>query len=341
MIPVTNLKYHTLLLDISRQAPEFLLKDGQFNNGIEGYSIKIDDRSRDGETFYGVMIYDHTRNSGNSSLTLADSCQMQVTKDGRYLIARLFHGFSYSEQPDGGKGSTGHDRTFRRDEFSMQQLLFSLPGSELTRSGEDTYRNYYKMLTISQLADTARAIENEIRWIAKTSVEEVQNNGLFRFDDPDVKGSHSSSAELETVYPDLHGRLNTLQAEEKKEAIRQAQVYARLAQQTITQTREVSQSLTRWANQHWIERHRKFTLAFACIAFFLVGAPLGSIVKKGGLGTPVVISLSLFIFWYVLALVGEKWGRNSGIPVWIGMWGASFILIMSGICLTWQSDRNS
>jgi len=341
VIPVTNLKFYTLLLDIRRQAPEFMVKEGKFNNGIEGYSIKVGSRSKDGKTFYDMMIYDHSQKMGNIGVTVADSCYMNVTEDGNYLILSLFSGFSYAEQLEDGRKFDKEKKPLRRDEFSMQQLLFALPENELNRSGEDTYKDHYKMMSMAQLADTARAFSNEIEWRKKQAVEGMMQREILRFEDKTKVKSDTSyyPDTLKALYADsIIGKLDLL---DQQSSIKQAQIFARIVQNGVTTARENAESRTQWLNRHWIEWHRKLTISFACLVFFLIGAPLGAIIRKGGLGTPVVVSIVFFISWHIISLAGEKYARGGVLPVWEGMWGSTLILVPLGIFLTFKSTMDS
>ena len=341
VIPVTNLKFRTLMLDIRRQSPAFMIKDGTFNDGIDDYSIKVDKRSKDGKTFYGVMIYDHSQNVGNAGVTVADSCFMNVSEDGNYLVVSLFDGFSYIEQLEDGRRFNHEKKPLRRDEFSMQKIVLELPGNELVRSGKDALKNYYKMLNMKQLADTARAIQNEREWRNKQAATDLLQLNLLRFEDKEEVYVNS------TYYSDTLTNLNSetliqdLNLRENRAAINQALIFARLVQRNLSTTQEEAVNRSHWVNAHWIEWHRKLTMPFACFVFFLIGAPLGAIIKKGGLGMPVVISLAFFISWYIISLLGEKYGRSEFIPVWLGMWGSGFLLLPLGIFLTIKSSRDS
>ena len=341
VIPVTNLKFYTLLLDIRRQAPEFMVKEGKFNNGIDGYSIKVGRRSKDGKTFYDMMIYDQSQKLGNIGVTVADSCYMNVTEDGNYLILSLYSGFSYAEQLEDGRKFDKEKKPLRRDEFSMQQILFALPENELNRSGEDTYKDHYKMMNMGQLADTARAFANEIEWRKKQVVQGLMQREIMRFED-------KTKVKTDTLfYPDslesieAYSIIKRLDVIDQQNAIKQAQIFARLVQTRVITAKENAESRYQWLNRHWIEWHPKLTVSFACLVFFLIGAPLGAIIRKGGLGTPVVVSIIFFISWHIISLAGEKYARSSILPVWEGMWGSTILLIPLGIFLTFKSTMDS
>jgi len=340
IVPFTNLKFYTLLLDIRQQRPEFIIKEGEFYNGLEGYSLKIGSRSPDGETLYNVMIYDHTQNQGNVSVTVADSGYMNITEDKAYMILTLYDGFGYAEQLKDGK-KFEKNKPLRRDRFSMQQVLFDLPETELSRSREDMYKDHYNMLSMRQLADTAAALENERQWRKKQVADGLLTREFMRFENKTkVKGATD-------YYPDSlpdfirDTVLVRLSVREQLETVSQAMAFARVANSNLTTAAENATLRKQWINRHLIEWHRKITLSVACLVFFLIGAPLGAIIRKGGLGTPVVVSIIFFITYHIITLAGEKYARGGILPVWEGMWGSTLLLLPLGIFLTYKSTRDS
>lgn len=340
VIPVTNLKFYTLLYDIRKQRPDFIIKEGEFNN-LEDISLKIGRKHKSDNMVYDVMIYDHSQKQGNISVMVADSADMNVTVDSRYLILKLFNGFSYAEQLEEGNKLDKDKKPLRRDYFDMQQVLFKLPENEFSRSREDTYRDHYKMLNMAQLADTADALENEKNWRKKQTVETILASHLMRNEKkPEVAADPN-------YYPDslpvieADSLLQKLDPTEKQNAIRQAQAFARIIQSSLNTSRDNALARQQWINRHRIEMHRKLTLSFACLVFFLIGAPMGAIIRKGGLGTPVVVSIIFFITWHIISLAGEKYARGSIIPVWEGMWGSTILLIPLGIFLIVKTTNDS
>ncbi|MBT3750905.1 MAG: YjgP/YjgQ family permease [Bacteroidetes bacterium] len=340
VVPVTNLKFYTLLLDIRQQRPEFIIKEGQFYNGLDGYSLKIGSRSKDGQTLYNVMIYDHTQKQGNVSVTVADSGYMNITEDKAYLILSLHNGFSYSEQLEKNK-KIGKNKPLRRDRFSMQQFLFHLPETELNRSREDMYRDHYNMLSMAQLADTAAALEDERTWRKKQIADGLLSRELLRFEKKtEARSNPDFYADTIAGYR-ADSLLNELQINDQSLAITQALAYARVVHSNLKTSAENYRLRKQWINRHLIEWHRKLTLSFACMVFFLIGAPLGAIIRKGGLGTPVVVSIVFFISYHIITLAGEKYARGGILPVWEGMWGSTLLLFPLGVFLTYKSNRDS
>ena len=340
LIPVTNMKFFTLLLDIRQQRPEFDILEGQFYNGIEGYSLYIGDRSKDGKVLYNLMIYDHSKDKGNVAVTMADSGNMRITENKDYLILTLYSGYSYAEELS-ADNTIQENRPLRRDEFESQQVLFNLPGSELNRTREDLYKNHYQMLNMGQLRDTANALEGEMIWRRNKVGHELIEQQYLRME-------NKKQAREDTAYyarPDSSVNpvdlIDSLPVENQKEIYTMALTFARAVQSKLKNSQEVLESRKRWVNMFRNEYHRMMTFAMACLVFFFIGAPLGAIIRKGGLGTPVVVSVLFFIAYYIITLAGEKYARAAFIPSWLGMWSSTIILLPFGFFLIYKSNRDS
>lgn len=341
-IPKTNMKFFTLLMDIRQQRPEFYIKEGQFYNGLEGYSLKIGHRSKDSRMLYDLIIYDHTAKIGNTSVTLADSGYLVQTEDKRNLMLTLYNGYGYSEQLDENLRFK-KNKPFRRDKFDMQQFLFKIPSNELSRTDEDLFKDNYKRKNMSELSHYVANFK-----VAMVNKREKVSHDLLQtqyFKLEDKKDTITPLSEhqqkLATLRIDVQNRYDSLSPADRSKVIEYALNLARTSQSMIKTASEIYQSDKTWMYRYQIEWHRKLTLSMACLVFFLIGAPLGAIIRKGGMGTPVVVSTLFFIFYHIISLAGEKYARAGIMPVWLGMWGSTIILLIIGIYLTIKSTRDS
>lgn len=336
------MKFFTLLLDIRKQRPEFDIKEGQFYNGLDGYSLKIGHRSKDTRMLYDLMIYDHTAKIGNVSVTLADSGYMAMTEDKRNLILTLYSGYGYAEQLDENRRMQ-KTKPFRRDKFAVQQFLFTLPSNELDRTEEDLFKDNYKRKTMKELKEYIVVFNSAmINKRERVSHELIDNHYFKHADKKDTLTPLSEHQQkLTTMRVETKGLLDSLTSIQRIGVIEYALGQARTAQGMVKTASEIYKSDQSWMFRYQIEWHRKLTLSLACLIFFLIGAPLGAIIRKGGLGTPVVVSTLFFIFYHIISLAGEKYARAGIMPVWLGMWGSSLILLAIGIYLTIKSTRDS
>ncbi len=341
-IPKTNMKFFTLLLDIRQQRPEFDIKEGQFYNGLEGYSLKIGSRSKTNNMLYDLMIYDHTSKIGNVSLTLADSGYMVITEDKRNLMLTLYHGYGYSEQLDDNQRMK-KSKPLRRDIFGMQQFLFTLPSNELNRTDQDLFKEHFKRKNMGEISKYVTEFKGAMNNKRDRVTKDLIQNQYFKLADKKdtITPLNEHQQKLAVIRIDPINLYDSLPPAEKSKVIEFALAQARISQSMIKTASEIYKGDQAWMFRYQIEWHRKLTLSLACLIFFLIGAPLGAIIRKGGLGTPVVVSTLFFIFYHIISLAGEKYAKAGVMPVWLGMWGSTFILLGIGIYLTRKSTRDS
>ena len=329
VLPVANLKMNALLYDVRQQKPALLIKEGIFYNGIDGYSIKIGKKEKDGKTIQDVMIYDHSENRGNTKLILAESGKMAMSDDERYLLLTLYKGSSFEElENKPGKNS----RPLMRTEFDEQLVRFDLSSFKMTRTNEQLFKDNYQMLNLRQLSYSSDSIENRLKvrrlelfktLLTSTSIDSGKNQSLR-------KTSFHKNNFLENFAPDRRG------------LIASNALYAARNIKSITDDNIMDKEIkTKSLAKHQIEWQRKFTLSFACLILFFIGAPLGAIIRKGGLGMPIVVSIIFFVIYHVISISGEKFAREGVIPVWKGMWLSSIILLPVGIFLTYKATTDS
>jgi lipopolysaccharide export system permease protein len=342
VVPKTNKKFFALLVDIRQQRPEFDIKEGQFYNGIENYSLKIGKRAKNGKMLFDLMIYDHTARNGNVSVTVADSGFMVITEDKKNMMLTLYKGHRYAEVLDTNK-RIDNNKTLRRDRFQMQQFLFRLPGNQLERTDEELYKDNYQMKTMAGLSVESYKIRKGMHEKQKRVADELIASQYFKLENKKAEKNPLTEEQqkAQSIRVDVLTLYDSLPQEKKADVAEYAVILAKTSKGLVSNNYETTKSDMRWVNRHMIEWHRKLTLSIACLVFFLIGAPLGSIIRKGGLGTPVVVSTLFFIFYYIISLAGEKYARAGILPVWLGMWGSTVLLLPLGIFLTIKSTRDS
>lgn len=337
ILPVANLKARSLLYDIKNQPAELMIPEGVFYNGIKGYSIKVGKKSKESNMMYDLIIYDHTENRGNNSVTHADSGTLAFNNNREYLIFTLYSGASYDELKD-PQGRRAFTYPLQRSTFKQQQVVFNLAGFDMKRSDEDLWKNHYQMLSIDQLSYTIDSLNKELddrrieltKNILKTNYyRKLGNTDSIFFS----QFSEHQSIDTDSIFETFDKRLKKLVASS-------ALSYASAAQSQINSAKITINNKTTWLNKHKIARYQKFTLSFACLLLFFVGAPLGAIIRKGGMGLPTVISVLLFIIYYIISITGEKYGRSTAGDPWLGMWISSFIFIPIGVFLSYKAAKD-
>ena len=338
LLPFVNLKMSSLLYDIQQKKPSLKIKEGVFYNGIDNYTIRIEKKEKNGVDCKGIMIFDHTQNAGNNKVISADSGKLELTTDKQYLLVTLFHGTSFEETEDKNATST-HPLT--RSAFKEEFIRLDLSGLRMVRSDEGLFKSSYAMLTLKQ-------IENQLDSLQKEYDRETLAFKKDFYEDlinpAQLKNSDSNSTTIaipqntKVISADSLKAISVIQTKRKNEI---ALDIARSKKNKIENFIESTNTLNIPIGSLSAEWHKKFTLSIACLMLFFVGAPLGAIIRKGGLGMPVVVSVIIFILFWVITITGDKMTRDNAIPAVIGMWMASGVLFPLGIFLTIKATSDS
>ena len=329
ILPYANLKMGSLLFDVTNKKPALNIKEGVFYNGIDGYVIRVNKKMDDGKTLQDIMIYDHTSGSGNTKVMTAESGKMEMSSDSRFLILTLNNGQSYDEMNNNEQGA---DHPLMRNKFKEQVIRLDLSGFKLTRTAEGLFKSNYQMMNVSQ-------INAEIDSVRKDEEEERQN-----FVNQIVKSNSVNRPRVvqQQVTATNHPVLKTdFLSGNEQQILEMALNMARNTKSVIEDHIEEQENYDEPVVNLLVERHKKFTLSFACLILFFVGAPLGAIIRKGGLGMPVVVSILFFIFFWVISITGEKAAKEGVLPPVVGMWLASAVILPIGIFLTIQATKDS
>ncbi|MFL5762747.1 MAG: LptF/LptG family permease [Bacteroidia bacterium] len=333
ILPYTNLKAGALLWDVRESKPALLFKEGVFNNSIQGFSIRIDKKGKDGKTLHDIMIYDHRSMKGNDVVLSAKSGTMEETKDKMMLVLTLKDGVSYKDVNDNPKDAETHPLI--RDKFEERTIRFDLSEFKMSRTNEDLFKSNYQMMSLAQLNLTADSLSDKNE---KRRNEFARNLNSSYYSKTVHYLNQIDSNKIKATEPDYFKKLSKQQ---QLSIIEAATNMARNAKGTAegmdADLVNEEYSIAR-CNIEW---HRKFTLSIACLVLFFIGAPLGAIIRKGGLGMPVVVSVIFFITFHILSITGEKLAKEGEMPAWAGMWMATVILLPIGIFLTVKATSDS
>lgn len=335
VLPVANLKFGSLLYDVRQQRPAFNIVEGVYYKGIDNFVIKVEQKEDDGNVLRNIKIYDHTDRRGNVNITLAEWGNMSLTEDKQFLILTLHNGSNYQDmQPE---DSRDRSREFQRTYFDKQVRKFDLSGFDLARTDEDLFRSNFRMLNISQLVH----FEDSIKTTISSREDEFLKNTMSRLyfyqtlDSADRAGLHLCEDAVEPdVFHEKDAGYQRLIIDQAMGTVRQLKESGQLSHEEFRQRRR---SLARYE----IEFHRKFTLSFACFVLFMIGAPLGAIIRKGGFGLPVVVSVLFFVLFHVMSMTGEKFAREGVLEAWQGMWIANAFLLPIAVLLTLKASTDS
>jgi len=335
ILPVANLKFKSILYDVRQQKLSLNIREGIFYDGIEGYVMRIGKKDKDGITIRDIMIYDHSSRMGNTTVTLAEWGKMIQSEDGATLELTLFDGYNYDEKTDKRNETK---RPFQRTYFSEQYRLFDLSDFKMMRTDEELFRNHYQMLNLDQLGKAGDSLRKE---------NQVRTTGLLR----STEMSYFYHNQLDSVHfanlPDTIRQISNIPACDSLTKAEMLQVYdmamnsARNTRSNVEFNRADMDARNVLLRKHQVEWHRKFTLSIACLVLFFIGAPLGAIIRKGGLGLPLVISVVFFVIYHVISMTGEKSVKAGTMDPFLGMWLSSVVLLPLGILLTLKATTDS
>jgi lipopolysaccharide export system permease protein len=339
VLPYTNLKITTLLYSVKQQKPELAIRDGVFTPINDVYSIKIGERNPKTSLMHRIMIYDHSKNEGNVIITYADSGYIKVTSDEKRLIATLYSGNTYEERQEKPAARKSNNRIYpsTKQNFQEQIITFELQGRGLQKTDEDLFKSSAQTMNLHQLEIVKDSLNRQLHSREKS----FQKGLLTNF----KQKSRSKAPEVIQTNQIFHlsgdSLFSSLPALEQQKVIDVALANVRSIKGYISSTGDELFSKGKYIARHKIEWNRKFSLSFACFVFFFIGAPLGAIIRKGGLGLPVVISVLFFVLYYVITITGEKFARELFWQPAAGMWLSSFILLPLGAFLSYKASTDS
>ncbi|HQQ11877.1 MAG TPA: LptF/LptG family permease [Bacteroidales bacterium] len=351
VLPVANLKFQSLLYDIRQQKLAFNIKPGEFYNGIDNYIIRVGEKGKDGSTIYDVKIYDHTDRMGNIKVTTASSGIMALSPDQKFVIFTLFDGYNYKDIIT--TRNFRENRPFDRSYFSEQRLKFDLTEFDLTRTQEDMFKNHYTMLNTKQLTqyiDSLNLRYNERKErFTQGFYNRFQYLSTIDTTNKQKKAKHQANklVPAQVIEDSLHQLnlsyplLSTFSDGDKFNILEMAISASRNNKDNVLFNKKDFDFQTESIRKHEIVWHKKFTLSIACLILFFVGAPMGAIIRKGGLGLPVVIAVFFFVIYHIASITGEKSAKTGDIDVMLGVWFSSVMLFPLGLFLTFKSTTDA
>jgi lipopolysaccharide export system permease protein len=329
IIPVANLKSRTLLYDIVYAKPAFDLKEGVFYDKINGFTIKIGKKEND-SVVRNIIIYEQT--SGlQDNFIVASNGIMRVTGNKRFLEFNLHDGWRYQE-----RGSSGTPNTeFVRLGFKEYTKQFDLSALQFQRSSDSVNKSNWRMLSMRQLENAIQEMEKKQAKVGQKVKTEVFSALPFvAYLDSNWSGVAATPVKaksFDALIPDSIKFMLQERASNKAGAL-----YSSNESLLINYEQQAKE-----LRRHKMEWHRKIALSLACLVLFLIGAPLGSIIRKGGLGNSMIFSIVFFMLFYFVGNTGEKFAKEGAWQPFWGMWLSTFVLFPIGIFLTYKALHDS
>lgn len=355
VLPVAQSRMWTLMFSVRQKTPEVEIPEQSFYDEIPGINLYIDHKNAETGMLYGMIIYDLSRGNENTRVILADSGKFAFTEDKRRLFLELHSGELFENLNDNsmGVGTSGY-MPFRREEFIDKEIYFAFDAN-FNRMDESGIRSQYVGQNISQLFESIDSIGRRVDSIGIVYGNELLATSYvgstrYRVDRDSLGRQHLTptpvpeavaKAAATKFHYDLDSVFNAPTASFAKTYVSQALADAKRAKQEFEYRALMLTEQDKLMRRHEIEMQRKFTLSFAVLVFFFIGAPLGAIIKKGGLGTPLVISVFLFIVYFIFDNMGYKMARDGKVIVWQGMWLSTIVLMPLGVFFTYKAVDDS
>ncbi|ASU36305.1 lipopolysaccharide export system permease protein [Mucilaginibacter xinganensis] len=336
MLPIANLKYFSLLYDARQQKSANFLPEGVFSNSFPGHVIRVKRKDPDGQTLYDIMIYSKSAAENNTDVLLAKEGKMYRTPNGEFLVLKLKDGVRYSE--DHARNNFNIRQVLTRYRFKETEQKFDISGLKMHRTDENEFKNAFQMMNLSQLKTnenfTRRQVDSGLNVNFKLITAYLKYYSITP--KPDSVKKYAKS-----ITKNINKTIDDLRLSEQLGAIANASSEARSIQDLLKNRSERDKDLNNNIRRAMLEYQKKFTLSAACIALFLIGAPLGAIIRKGGLGLPVVVSVIFFLIYYIISTIGEKAVKDGDLSPIIGSWVAICIITPIGMFLSYKAARDS
>lgn len=352
VLPVAQSKMWTLMFSVRQKTPEVEIPERSFYDEIPGMNLYIDHKNPETGMLYGMILYDMSQGTDNTRVILADSGRFSFTEDKTRLYLELHSGEMFENLTDRSMGSGGSTyMPFRREEFTRKDVYFKFDAN-FNRMDESGIRSQYVGQNVSQLLTSIDSISRQVDSIGSIYSDELLTasysgvashrrtvqDSVVRLEPVNVPTEATAAAAATINIDSVFAKPSASFA---KSYLTQALADARRSRQDFEYRALMLTEQAKLMRRHEIEMQRKFTLSFAVLVFFFIGAPLGAIIKKGGLGTPLVISVILFIVYYIFDNMGVKMARDGKLDVWLGMWLSTLVLLPLGIFFTRKAIDDS
>jgi len=338
VLPVANLKFGSLLYDVRQQKLAFNLNEGIFNTGLDNFVIYVGKKDDDNQTIYDVKIYDHSENMGNTRITTAKKGVMQLTPDQQNIIFTLYDGERYIEVTDDKNYRVS--RPFEMMKFEKQIIKFDLSEFKLNRTNEELFKTHYSMLNIQQLNKSIDSLSENL--IEKTHAYKDKFYRQYSYiRAKDTIRQHTKQLPDSVAARIQYPLLSNYTPDEQAQIIDAALKGGRIARDNIIFYKNDYEGKQQIISKHIIVWHQKFKLSLACLIFFFIGAPLGAIIRKGGLGLPVVVSVVFFVLYHVVSMTGEKAAKAGDWNIIFGVWLSTILILPLGLFLTYKATTDA
>ena len=335
LVPYSINQIYTMRDDIGRTKSEIKIPTGTFYDGIEGYILRVERRNKETGMMYNIQVYDHTGSKGNTRITVADSGVIKMSKAKDYLTFQLFNGTNYQE--DNTRKFRDTTLALQRISFKTQSLVIPLENYSYHQSDSARYGEQVRSMNLEALQHGHDSLVGLVNEGTQKHVREFQRQSYIgNRDQLDTAWRSKGSVNLDPPSEDRWKNLT-----DKKRGLEAAASAARQYESLARGQTMESYDYTRLIYRTDVEIWKKYAQALACLLLFFIGAPIGAIVKKGGLGTPAVLSMLFFVLYWVIDITGERLANNGATTAFLGKFVSAFVLGPVGAWLTVKAVKDA
>ena len=335
--PAAQMKLYTVMYSIKQSSPESEIPEGVFYNKLDGYNIYVDKKDEKSGTLHNVMIYDVTQGFEKSNILVSDSARIANTDDEKHMILTMYSGEQFSNLTD--QQFEKKNRPYRRETFREKTVMIEIEGGFEMKDASIMKGNAAsKNIQELEIAIDSLGLANDsIGRYNYNSLKRTTYNAKVAFNEEDLERIENTA--VQNINADSVFNVAT----KKSKLIWKRSTLNKVKQMKVDYeiNDKILHSLDKDLNKHKITWWEKFTLSISCLIFFFIGAPLGAIVRKGGLGYPVIISVATFILYYIFNTSGYKMAREGEWNIWFGAWISTMVLAPLGIFFTYQANKDS
>ena len=334
--PEAQKKFYTLIYSMKQKSPELEIPEGIFYSEIPGYNIFVEKKGKENGMLYGVMIYSTTDGYEDAQIVLADSAELKTTADEKHLMLTMYAGERFRNMQAQGNMMARANVPYMRETFIQETDLIPFDNN-FNMMDANVFSGSAQTKNLRESETGLDSLAHKSDSIGRSLFAYLQNTTYRR----KVNIASQDSAKIARQTLNFDTLYSQLTVSQQQSILRNAMQKSTVATNEYEFRGLISKDIDQSTRTHWVEWHKKFTLSLACLFFFFIGAPLGAIIRKGGLGVPVVISVTIFIFYYIINVSGEKMAKSGEWVPWFGEWLSSMVLCPIGIFLTYKANKDS
>ena len=336
--PKAQINLRTLLISMKQQSPAVEIPEGTFYSGVTNVNLYVEEKDAETGMLYGVIIYKTDQGFEKAQIVLADSGRMEMTRDKLHLKLSLWSGEQFQNLQSGGAAPTrGANSPYDRETFQHKELLIDFD-SNFNMLDKDLLSGMPSAKNMAQIEHSVDSISHELDSLGKEHYK-MACMQYYKRPELDAKKLETiSNTSRQVPFDSLAAQLPDAK---RQQVMRMAQNNVVSFRADLEWKSQVLANGEKDIRRHWIEWHQKMALSLACLIFFFVGAPLGAIIRKGGLGLPTVISVAIFIIYYIINTSGMKMARDGEWNMVYGMWISTVALVPFGVFFTYKANKDS